>query len=293
MANFTTTLKRALAGAAAADRMVGTFVSTDGVRAVVDVGGGRIPADLAGYTPQVNESVWVLFLNGTATILGPTVQRPGIGTVTGAPSGNLVPVNTTAGAFTLPYASGLSLSSGQVVRLGAANDGMFVYAVMSTSPPPDTAPPAPGGGGGDHTVIFTALDAGSYNTSQGKWLTAQVWASNSNISGWFYGSKIADTIPDGATIVSIEIWISISSLYVNGPVFGYHSNGSKPGGAPSLSGLTSRSISDRTWLGLPTAFGDYLKSHVGGVGIQHGGYSILNALSADPQSGALRIHWRS
>lgn len=291
MANLSTALKRALAGQTKADRMVGTFVSTDGVRGVVDVGGGRIPADLAGYTPDINESVWVMFLNGTATVLGPTLQKPGRGTVTGAPSGNLVPVTTTAGDFTIPYAAGLSLSAGQVVKLGAANDGLFAYAVMSTSPPPDAAPPSPGGGSIDDTVIFTARDAGSYEPGRG-WWSNQVWASDAYTGGWFYGSKIADTIPNGASIVKIEIYLAISALYFNGPVFGYHGNGSKPSGALSFSGLTTQTIAGG-WHTLPTSFGTYLKSNVGGVGVDHGGYSIYKSRTEDPQSGSLRIHWRT
>lgn len=288
MANFDAAVKRALADTTKVTRLAGVYVSTDGVRATVDVGGGRIPADFCGYEPEVNESVWVLFVDGTATLLGPTQLRPGKGTITGTPTGNVVPVTTEAGDFILPYAASLSLSAGQVVKLGGWNDGGFVYAVMSTSPPPGDAPPAPGGGGGDQTVIFTAVDAGSY---QSRWWTSQVYASDINTGAFFYGTKIADTIPDSASIVSIEMYASISMLSYQAPNIGYHGSPSKPGGNVSVAGTSAVNISNG-WVGLPTSIGTWLKSNAGGIGIDHGGYAILNSLAADGQSGALRIHWR-
>lgn len=288
MGSFDTAVKRALADTTKVTRMAGTYVSTDGVRATVDVGGGRIPADFCGYQPEVSEPVWILFADGTATLLGPTRLRPGKGTITGAPSGNLVPISTDAGDFNLPYAAGLSLSSGQVVKLGGWNGGGFVYAVMSTSPPPGTAPGAPGGGAGDQTVIFTAIDAGSY---RGGWWTGEVYSSDTNTGAFFYGTKIADTIPDGATIVSIEIWVSISSLTYQAPNFGYHTSASRPGGNVTFGPTTAVNIAGG-WIGLPIYIADWLKANYGGVGVDGGGYSILNSLTADAQSGALRIHWR-
>lgn len=268
-------------------RLPGTFISTDGVRAVVDVGGGRIPADLTGYLPEVNEAVWVLFINGVALVLGPTTPRPGRGTITGAPSGNLVPVSTIAGNFALPYASGLSLSAGQVVKI-VWNDGGFVTAVMSTSPPPGTAGGDPGTGGADQIQVFTAIDSGSYDS---RWWTGQVYSSDSNIGAWFYGTKIADTIPDGAAIVSVEIYISPVQILYAPPNIGVHGSPTKPGGSVGVSSATPISVA-AGWIGLPNSFGDYLKANYGGIGIAHGGYSIFNSLAADAQSGALRIHWR-
>jgi hypothetical protein len=287
VAELEKTIRKKLADVPDVGRMVGTFVSTDGIRGVVDVGGGRIPADMAGYIPDINETVWVLFLNGTALILGPSVPKAGKGTIVGPPSGNLVQVDTVVGRLTIPYANGLTLSAGQVVKLGAANDGYFVYAIMSTSPAAPTPPPAPGGGGGTQTQIFMPTDAGSYGS---RWWTNQVYSSDSNIGAWFYGSQIADTIPDGATIQSIEINISIYSLSYQAPNFGVHGSASKPGGAVGLSLVTGVSIASG-FIGLPTSFGDYLKANVGGVGINHGGYAILNSLASDPASGALRIRW--
>ena len=287
MANTAQTITRKVAAKADVQRLIGTYVSTDGIRGVVDVGGGRIPADLAGYTPEVNETVWVLFIDGTATILGPTLQKPGIGIVSAAPSANLVPISTTAGPFTLPYAAGLSLSAGQQVKLGAWNEGGFVFAVMSTTPAAGNPGAGPGTGATDHVQTFTAIDAGSYNGSS--WWTGQVYASDSNIGAWFYGTKIADTIPDGAGIASVEIYLSANQISGSAPNIGYHGSAGKPGGGLSISGAVATGRSG--WVSLPTSFGDYLKANPGGIGCLHGGYNIFNSLAADGQSGALRIHW--
>jgi len=287
VADFDKTVRKKLAGLPSVARLVGTFVSTDGVRAVVDVGGGRIPADMTGYVPEVGEQVFALFIDGTATVIGSTVPKPGKGTVASAPLDNLVAVDTIVGRITVPYAAGLSLSAGQTVKLGAANDGLFVYAVMSTSPPPQAPPSPPSSGGKVQTQVFMPIDAGSYRAG---WWTNQVYASDTNVGAWFYGSQIADTIPDGATIQSIAINISISSLSYQAPNFGVHGSATRPGVAVGLSQLTAIAIANG-WVALPIGFGNYLKAAVGGIGINHGGYAILNSLAADPASGALRISW--
>ncbi|TFD74740.1 hypothetical protein [Cryobacterium fucosi] len=280
-------MKRALADVTKLTRMVGTFVSTDGVRAVVDVGGGRIPADMAGYLPEINEPVWVLFIDGTALILGPTKMKPAEGTVTGPPSGNLVPISTVAGAMSVPYASGLTLSAGQVVKLGAWSGGGFVGAIMSTSPPPPLAPAPPSPGPVNQSAVFTAVDAGSYRSG---WWTSQVWASDSNTGAWFYGSKIADTIPNGAAITAAAIYISATQITGWPPNIGYHSSAGKPGGNVSVGGASAVPVFNG-WVNIPLSIVDYLKSNVGGVGVASGGYSIFRSLGQDPSSGALRINW--
>jgi hypothetical protein len=288
VANTAQRINRGLNAKADVRRLIGTFVSTDGVRGVVDVGGGRIPVDLSGYTPEVDESVWVLFIDSTATVLGPTLQKPGQGTVTAAPANNLVPVSTTAGPFTLPYAAGLSLSAGQIVKLGAWNEGGFVFAVMSTTPAAGNPGGGPGAGTGDQVQVFSAIDSGSYN---GSWWTGQVYASDSNTGAWFYGSKIADTIPDTAVIVSVELYLSPVQTEFAGPNIGYHAAGTKPGGSLTIIGATPSSAAG--WVALPNYFGDFLKANVGGLGCLHGGFNIYNSLAGDAQSGAVRIHWQA
>lgn len=288
MPDLATGVKLALAGAAKAQRLPGVYVGTDGVRATVDVGGGRIPADLCGYQPVVGESVWVLFVGATATVLGPSVLKPGRGKVKTTPTGNKVTLTTVAGDVTVPFAAGLSLSVGQVVKLGGWNDGGFAYAVMSTSPPPTPAPPAPGAGGTDRTVTFLATDSGSFQSS---WWTGQVYASDSNVGAWFYGSQIHDTIPDTAAILSCELYISVAQLLYAPPNIGIHGYDVKPAGTVAVNQSAPVGVS-AGWNLIPTALADWLKANPGGIGCAHGGYNIFNSVGQDAQSGALRIHWR-
>jgi hypothetical protein len=291
--SFDDEVKRKLNNVDKVSRLIGTFVSTDGLRAVVDVGGGRIPADFSGYLPEVNEPVWVLVVNGTYTILGPTQLRPDRGTILAPPTGNLVQLSTPIGNITCPYASGLSLAIGQVVKLGAWSGGSFVYAIMSTQPAPDTPPGPPDPGISDREQVFIATEAGSYRSGSG-WWQAQVWASDNNQGIWGYGSKIPDTIPASAIPLSIEIYISANQISGSPPVFALHAYGGTTGApAPTFIGDTPVAVTPG-WVALPTSFINNLKAGGGsyGVGVNHGGYSIFKSLGEDPMSGALRIRWR-
>lgn len=292
MSSFETGVKKALADTSKVQRLIGTYVSNDGVRGTVDVGGGRIPADFCGYVPHVNESVWVLFVNGTATILGPTKMRSGIGTVASAPSGNRVAVTTDGGTETVPYASGLSLSVGQVVRLGAWNDGGFVYAVMSTTPVFQAPPANTGGGQTNFSQTFVARDSGSYRGGNG-WWTGEVWSSDNNTGAWFYGSSIADTIPNTATITRVQLYIAARQIQYAGPNFGAHGSAGKPGGNISFGTGTQSVGIYNGWVDLPGFIGNYLRDNAGGIGIDHGGYSIMKSIQQDASSGAVAISWRT
>lgn len=289
--NLSVALRNALAGVDTATRLVGTYVSNDGIVATVDVGGGRIPVDFCGYTPEINETVWVLFVNGTATLIGPSAMKPGVGTISGAPAGGLVNVVTDAGTLSLPYASNLTLSNGQAVRLGGWNNGGFVFAIVSTTPVAPIAPSAPVAASRGATTTFTAKQAGSYRSGNG-WWTPQVWASDNNTGAWFYGTKIRDTIPNSAAIDSIYIYISATQIIGWPPNFGTHANGTRPAGNVTVSSQTAIAVVNG-WIKLPNSFGTYLRSNVGGIGIASGGYSIFRSLAQNATSGALKIKWHT
>lgn len=265
---------------------VGTFVSATSTGCVVDVGGGRVPARFGtSYLPEINESVLVIFIDGNPFLMGPALTKAGQGTVVSTASSR-VTLTTDYGPVTVPYASTLTPTAGQVMKLSWQGGG-FAHSVMSTSPTAPTAPPAPGGGATTHVDTFTAIDAGSYRSS---WWTAQVYASDTNLGAWFYGTKISDTIPATAVISSTQILISADQISGASPNFALHAHQSKPGGAPSFTGTTAQAISPGQ-LELGAAFGNALKAGGGsyGVGLNHGGYSILRSLTQDGQSGAITI----
>lgn len=269
----------------------GFYRGLDGLRAIVDFGEGRVPADLAmGVMPEVNDSVWIMTIDGKQPIvLGWTVPKPGGGEVVSV-DGDLATVDTgSLGLVTAPF--GFTVSAGDLVKL-YWNNGPFIISPMSTTPDPGVDPGAPGAGGGEQTQVFTATESGSY---RGRWWTPQVRAGDSNQGMWTYGSKIPGTIPASATILSVEIYISPVSIAGSAPIFAVHGYGSVSGApAPSYGPSAAVGVAGG-WVALPTSFGDLLKSGGGylGVGVNHGGNSIFNAVSADGLSGALRIRYRT
>lgn len=269
----------------------GTFVSYDATGVVVDVGDGRMSAALgSGYLPDKGELVLVWFVDGIPYVMGPAAPRPHTGTVTAVGSG-LATFNTPVGVVgPIPY-NGSAPSVGQVMRLFWHGGPLAIPATPATG---TADPTAPGGGGvTSHVDTFTAVAAGTWNTGGGdsatSYFNSEVWASNTTIGFWFYGTKIPDTIPGGAVIQRVQLYIAARQIQGSQPVFTTHDNPNPPG--DSLAGGTAVGVANYTWVDLPVAMGNALKRGGGsyGVGTRHGGYNIFKSLAADGQSGALRI----
>lgn len=259
-------------------------------RALVDFDGGRVPAYvLSGWPPPLNEAVWVQIVDGVAYMHGPTVPKPDEATVLTA-SGGVATLDTDIGPVTAAYLDGSTVSSGDIVRLSWGPSGAWVLGVTTEAVPP-AVPGAPGGGPGRRTVEFTAIDSGSYQSAYG-WRTNEVWSSASNQGAWFYGSVIADTIPDSAGIVSAAIYLPLPTRLLGAMPFGRHGYGSKPGGAVSFA-ATSTLPGTSGWVPIPTTLIDHLKSNIGGLGFDYGGYNIWPGTQSDGQSGKLRITFDS
>ena len=276
-----------LAGKSNVTVLAGTFVSATATGYTVDVGGGRIPArPFAGYLPEINEPVWVAFIDGWPYVLGPTVTKPGQGTVVSVASG-LVTLSTDYGTVIVPYTATLTPTAGQVLKLVWAGGG-FAIAVMSAQPGAPLAPLATPIAATTHSDVFTAGDSGSHQSSG--WWTAQVYASDTNLSAWWYGSKISDTIPATAVVSKVEVYISAQQIYGAAPNFALHADLSKPGGAPTLTSITAVPVVPG-WVTLPLSFGTALRKGGGsyGIGVAHGGYNIFLSVSQDSLSMALRI----
>lgn len=277
---------RNLAGKSVVKFLPAVFRGVDSDRrALVDFDGGRVPAYPLLPLPALNENVWVSLVDGVAFMFGPTVPKPDEGTVLTAAGGS-ANVDTEIGTVQARYQDGSTVSSGDVVRLSWSASGPWVLGVTAEYVAP-SVPSAPGGGGGRRTVEFTALDSGSYQSGFG-WRTNEVWSSASNQGGWFYGSSIADTIPDSASIVSAEIFLPAPTRLLGAMPFGRHGFGSKPGGALSFAGVTTLPGTSG-WVPIPTALIDHLKANVGGLGFDYGGYNIWPGTQRDGQSGKVRV----
>lgn len=297
MPDLVSTIKKALAGTAKSSLLRGRLISTSGFAAQVDVSGSRIPAFVLGEAmPDIGDDVWVLFVGTTGLVLGSVNVKPPTGTVAAAPDSGFVLVTTALGDISMRYDNALSLSIGQTVQLGAWNGDPFVFAVSSATPAPPAPPDPPEApdpaGPTAHSETFTATATGSWWTSSGGVQNSSVYDSASMVGAWFYGSVIADTIPDDATITDVAIYLSAIQVAFGNPILGTHANAAPPGSAPAVSNLVT-APGNSGWVPLPTSIGDFLKGNVGGIGTAHGGYNIYRSRSADGQSGALKIGWIS
>ncbi|TIH33673.1 hypothetical protein [Subtercola vilae] len=269
----------------------GTLVSIDSSGCYVDCGGGRTPARTVGsYLPEINEPVWVFYVDGQPYVFGSAVPKPGQGQVVSV-AANLVTLSTSFGNVTVPFMRGITPTVGDMWKL-LWQGGGFAVAPMSTSPLPPVAPPAPGGGVSNHVDTFRARgDSGSYSSSYGGWNQAQIISADHWQGLWTFGSSVSDTVPASAAISLVELYISVQTVNVTANSnISLHAYQTRPGGAPSYGASVSLPLTPG-WLVLPNSFGDSLKSGGGfaGVGLNHGGQTYLSSITQDGQSGALRI----
>lgn len=257
----------------------------------VDMGGSRFACDFGtGYVPRVGETVQVLTVEDRH-MLFPARALPGVGTVMTI-SSSQVKVQTTAGTFTMPYV-GSAPTSGQIVGISWSEQPFVIgpLSVQPAAPPPIPDP----GTGAERSATFQAIDTGSHNIGSSNYWQTQVWASDSTYGGWFYGSQIADTIPAGASLVSLEFYVSWQQRYGGAPNFGLHGLASKSG---QLSFTNVQAWAPGGgWQTPPNASAWFaaLKSGGGrlGVGLRNGGYNKFSSRAQDAMTGALRITWRA
>lgn len=286
MIDETTQLLKLLDGKSSVTPLAATFVSASSTGCVVDAGGGRIPARFGtSYLPEINEPVWLWFIDGVPFMMGSAIAKAGQGTVVSVAAG-LVTLSTDFGTIAVPYNGALTPTAGQILKL-AWQGGGYALSVMSTSPAPGTAPPAPSTGATVHVDKFFTVYTGSY---RGSWWTDLLYASDNNLAAAIYGSTISDTIPAAAGVSRVETYISAQQITGSPPNFALHAYQSKPGGSPALTSSTPVAIAPG-WVDLPLSFGDALKAGGGsyGIGLNHGGYSILHSRTQDGESLALRI----
>ncbi|UTT53818.1 hypothetical protein [Microbacterium maritypicum] len=203
----------------------GVFSGVGAGVAWVDMGTSRFACDWGtGYVPTVGETVQVLTVNDRH-MLFPSRALPGTGVVmtTGA---NMVTVQTIAGTFTMPFI-GTAPTSGALVGI-SWSETPFVIGALSVQPKPLDPVPNPGGGT-LRSATFQAIDTGSTDRLQVRWWTGQPRAGNSTFGAWFYGTQIRDTIPAGATLVSLQFFASWQQRKFDAPRFALHDQAVKAG----------------------------------------------------------------
>lgn len=268
-----------------------TFVEPDDGFAVVDMGDSRFVADFGtGYVPVPGETVQIISV-GERHLLFPAGPKPGVGTVVTS-SGLQAQVETSNGTFSMPY-TGDQPASGDRVLVHWTEDGPVCGARLSTTPEPPPPIPTPDTGT-VRSATFRAIDAGSTDRGQSRWWQAQPWASNTTFGAWFYGTQIRDTIPAGATLVSLEFFSAWASRSGGAPRFALHNLAAKTG-VPSFGAYTEWVPGDG-WQSVPMAAAWFAALKAGGlslgVGLNQGGWNQFSSLAQNSMSGALRISWR-
>lgn len=270
----------------------GVLVARQGVQVLVNVGETNVLLPVAAQSlPPAGHPVVLQSLDGVVTVTGPARPLPGRGTITalGSPRVTVAAWDTT---YTLPVAGSYTAVLNDEVSIAWDVDGGLVTGSISApAVPAPTAPDTPGGTQPFHPPPFTAVDTASFQS--GRWTKADVWASDSLTGFWFYGTGIADTIPDSARIVSASIYLSPSRTGGAKPNLQLHNAATRPGGEPGFVGAAFQPIGLSGWQPIPTEFIDYLKANGGGIGTNHGGYNIFRSRTQDGLSGALDIAWEA
>jgi hypothetical protein len=269
---------------------LGTFVRRDGVRVVVSFAGRQVVLPFVGsQLPPVGASVQVESRDGVSVVTGAAAPLPGAAVVT-AVAEPLVTVSAWGREYTLRHAAGYVPVVGHEVSVSWSADGGLVQDRVSAPAVQQPAPELPlPVSGGFHPGPFTAVGSGSFGS---RWFTNDVYASSSNTGGWWYGSKVRDTIPDGARIDGAAIFLNPRQVSGSNPVMRLHSSEGQPGGPLAFVGAPFALAGARSgWVNIPTAWVDYLKANSGGIGFEHGGYNIFRGTGADALSGALDLSW--
>lgn len=304
MAETPDVLLELFAGKSKVSMQIANYRGLSELRCLVEYEGGRVPAhSVTAYRPEINERVWVAVIDGVPYMLGPTIPKPASGEVVSSGSGVVV-VSTDVGEITATHNSGETFADGAIVKL-AWSEGAHIIGTLSSPVVPEEVPPAPGQGGRLVDVEFTSIDSGSYQGGFG-WRIDDVWSSASNYGAWFYGTKIRDTIPPTATIVKAEIYLPRPDRLLGARPFGRHPHATKPGGAPSISATTT--LPDASgwrnppgnpgngtegWVPIPTSLIDHLKTNVGGLGFDLGGWNVWAGRQRDGQSGTIRVTYET
>jgi len=275
---------------------IGKYVGADGLNALVDLGGARVPVQFATpWVPQINEPVWVDSVDGRLRLIGPTQPKPGIGVVeTINPAGTTAVVQTDFGKYTLTVApTDPRPSSGDTVGIQWSTQPWCTLLVDLPDPEAPMSASAPAERP-IKSAEFRAIAAGSTDRGAPRWWTGRPMSRDSTYGAWFYGQQIKDTIPAGAEFVSLEFYVAWATRRYGGSRFTLHSDATR-GGLPAMSGYTVWDP-DAGWQTPPDPAGWFAALKAGGdrfgVGLNQGGWEEFKSLAQDGLSGALRIKWR-
>lgn len=274
--------------------LVAQFLSANDDGTVqVDFGSGPVTIYSAGTsTPLAGASVRVLRLNGFTLMLGVVRPQPAFGVVVATGTPNLTVLLPDGSEAQMGYlTSYLAPAINDTVRI--IWDGGPTVIGSLAEVPVSTFDPTTSGGGAAVTSApeFVARDSGNFYTGGG-WNYDDPWSSASNTGAFFY-NDIAGTIPDGASISLVEVYVT--EIYNQRPSVlarvGLHSLAGKSGN-PGIRDAAPISAGSG-WKVLPNAFGDALKTGAAlGVGFPStdgSSYHKFRGRGGGSSEGLLRI----
>jgi hypothetical protein len=286
----TTELARALADVTRVTTLVGKMVRLEGGRAIVDVGGGRIPASLFGRIPRPGDDIHIWFMDGKPFVMGPSTLQPFSGVIVTV-SGDTATVTTDVGDYPGVPFLGATLSSGDLVGLAWGENGPYVIGKSSLTPDAPPVPPDPTGPVTQRVETFTATGSGSGPTNGSFGNVNDVYASASQIGVYTYGSKVRDALSGNQGIDKGEIYLAAKRDSGNLPLIGTQPLESIGGATPVVSNLSTIGRPFSRWVDITSLMPTLAAG--GGIGFDGAGYAVFTGINSDPnQAGALRITYR-
>lgn len=260
---------------------------------VTVTGGTDVTARMAGQVPRVGENVWVLIVGDGALTIGRPSQPP-LAKVTTVPDGSDVRVLGDDGiTYVAKYPTGYAPAPGDRVLMNWDAGPQIVVRVSGEATPVTPTPPPTNLV--SKQAQFLAADSGSLQSS---WQSGFVYFGEQYTSaGFFYGTQIQNTIPDDATIDSVQIYLAVTAASgLSTMPLSLHDSLSRPDGPLDLDNDVDLGEMPDGFAGLvdlPTGWGDLLKTGArAGVGTSGPGYRRLQGKSQLAVAGALTIKWR-
>ena len=273
----------------------GIFRRMDGAFAVVSLQGRDVSIPFAGTVQPVPDAVVNVELRDGSgyLMLGPVKSPPTRGRVTVTGTTTVTVLGSDDVTYEVPFMSAYTPAVNDDVAVDWSEAGGLVRGKVSTTPVPAPAVTTAPSANGYHPSPFLASAAGYHRLASGQLILT--WFPNygtDRASAAWYGSTVADSIPDDAVILSARLHLSTRSQSYGGPKLAVIE-----GSGPQARVVVEEfALGHRSgWGDIPAAVVDLLKvaprglSTVGAT--DPSGGDVYNKVTDDPMSFALDVSW--
>ena len=270
------------------DTTVGTCVGYDFPNQLVkiNVGGQTLSMPWAADMPFAGDSVRVLWVGNKPICIA--VNGSAQGTYVSVSSGIATVTGDDGRTYLYAMPNGITFTAGDRVMLLHSKRmvGSPKYAVE----PPGSTLNVPGGppGGSSGSATFKPTQSGSYRDGAFRGQDVEVNAGRAGM--YWYGTQIAATIPDSATVKKMTL--QLVEIYDNIPgtpsMLGTHTQAA-PSGQPTIAGVIP--ILDGGSINI-LSLANALKTGAGlGVGFDISGQTGYRAFASLASSGSIYAEW--